>query len=131
MSACFFFFSKPKIRGLFPYSDSILNLAHTPRAILPPMAAELKHLSFWGSDAWQHREQHSMRSTARPSALPAEGNRSRHNGATDEGEQSWRISYYAKLQRETVSNVKEMSAFAQNEKVSQAQIFSFDIHITL
>lgn len=42
----------------------------------------------------------------------------------------WRISYYAELQRKTVSKAKEMSAFAENEKVIQPQIFGSDIHVT-
>lgn len=67
---------------------------------------------------------------ARQDPLHAGGKeQDRHNGATDWREQSWRISYYAKLERETVSNIKEMSACAQNEKVSQSQIFGFDIHV--
>lgn len=34
------------------------------------------------------------------------------------------------FRRKQRSNAKEMSAFAQNEKVSQPQLFSFDIHLT-
>lgn len=34
------------------------------------------------------------------------------------------------FRRKQQSNAKEMSAFAQNEKVSQPQLFSFDIHVT-
>lgn len=50
---CLFFFFSPKlkIRGLFPYSDSKLNLAHAARGILSSITAELKHSSFWGTDA--------------------------------------------------------------------------------
>lgn len=34
------------------------------------------------------------------------------------------------FRRKQQSNAKEMSAFAQNEKVSQAPVFSFDTHVT-
>lgn len=59
-----------------------------------------------------------------------ERNRSRHNGATDYGEQSWRISYYAKLQEETAKKRKGNECICSKWKGQPGTTFSFDTHVT-
>lgn len=115
-----FFFSELRIRGLFLCSDSSLNLAPAAPGVL---WAEIC-LSWWGTDAWEHRVMLHEENCSWKEQEPAQWSHwlrrtiledfllCRAPGGNSEA-----------AQRKWVHLLK-------NEKVSQPQLFSFDIHTT-
>lgn len=77
MGACFSFFSKLKMRGLLPNSDSHLNATRAAGAVLSSITAELNHSSSWDTDARRHSAPHEkqaemLRAAHRKERQPAQ-----------------------------------------------------------